>query len=314
MCRRWDGSEWKTLENGKKPFAIGFGNGTWVGKDRAKLEYTSHFGQGEDITHVDRAKGWTFDEWVQRDRYEVRFTSHDHLPWPISTIAQTTGDRFHVSKGTMIAGHVNETTGITGLLGVDSPDANHPDHEAFAEFKKKAKKLGKKENCMAEGLTLGRSTSFITAVMCEMLRAYTVRSTDAAISVVNRNPWMHFACGFSFTMTVLLTIIPGIKEIFYLDTPEWFYYFIAFIFAFGCALNDEFFKSLYRRVLARRVDGEWRRIEESATKQRVDTVVEMLHEIKNKADLSYEHTLENHNAIGRVKQEMMEMGQPVGAL
>merc|ERR1711918_122229 len=107
----------------------------------------------------------------------------------------------------------------------------------------------KKDNCVATGLTLGRSTSFITAVMCEMLRAYTVRSIEPAVYVFNRNKWMHIACLFSFTMTVLLTIIPGVKQIFYLDTPDWFYYFIAFIFAFGCATNDELFKYLYRRTL-----------------------------------------------------------------
>jgi hypothetical protein len=323
MCQRFDGAEWQTLESGKdnKPFAIGFGNGTWISKNREKIEYTSHFGNEESITHLERAKGWTYEEWIQRERYETRFTSHDHLPWPISTIAQTTGDRFHVSKGIMLAGRESndllEPPIITGLVGVESPTQDHPDYEAFKEFKKKAKKLGKKENCMAEGLTLGRSTSFITAVMCEMLRAYTVRSIDPACSVLNRNKWMHIACSFSFTMTVLLTIIPGVKEIFYLGTPQWFYYFIAFCFAFGNAVVDEVFKFLYRRTLARRVDGEWQRLDNAAQKQRVETVVEMLHQIKNQADLSSEHTLESRNAIGRVKQEIIEVldsRPPVGAL
>jgi hypothetical protein len=219
--------------------------------------------------------------------------------WPLSTVAQVTGDRFHVSKGVQLA---------DGLIGVDSPNSNHTGYQAFKDFKKEAVILDKYSTCRAEGLTLGRSTSFITAVMCEMLRAYTVRSIDPAVYVFNRNKWMHFACLFSFTMTLLLTIIPGIKQIFYLDTPDWFYYFIAFIFAAGCAVNDEVFKYFYRRTLSARVNGDFRRMDEVATKQRVETVVEMLHQIKNKTDLSYEHTLENHNAIGRVKQEMMEMG------
>merc|ERR1711907_726098 len=288
---------------------------TWIRSDREKVEFTTHFKlPGEDelksITHVERAEGWTFDEWVARERYESRFTSHDHLPWPLSTIAQVTGDRVHVSKGVQLA---------DGLVGVDSPDKDHPEYKNFMKMKQNAKILKKYDNCMAEGLTLGRSTSFITAVMCEMLRAYTVRSTDAAISVVNRNPWMHFACGFSFTMTVLLTIIPGIKDIFYLDTPEWFYYFIAFIFAFGCACNDEIFKALYRRRLAGRVAGDFQKIDDAATKQRVETVVEMLHQIKNNVDLNGEHTAENRNAIGRVKHEVVEIlesrpGMNVGAL
>lgn len=160
---------------------------------------------------------------------------------------------------------------------------------------------------MSNGLTLGRSTSFITAVMCEMLRAYTVRSIEPAVYVFNRNKWMHIACLFSFTMTLMLTLIPGVKEIFYLDTPQWFYYFIAFIFAFGCACNDEIFKFIYRRTLSQRVQGDFRKLDDAATKQRVETVVEMLHQIKNNIDLYGEHTVENRNAIGRVKHEVVEI-------
>merc|ERR1711998_459218 len=250
------------------------------------------------ITHVEQAEGWTWEERASRQRYETRFTDENPLPWPISTIAQTTGDRIHVSKGVQI---------VPGLIGVDSPDESHPNYQQFVEFKKKAKKLAKEENCMAEGLTLGRSTSFITAVMCEMLRAYTVRSIEPAVYVFNRNKWLHAACLFSFTMTLLLTIIPGVKEIFYLDTPQWFYYFIAFVFASGCACNDELFKFLYRRTLRSRVQGEFAKIDEAATKQRVETVVEMLHQIKNNVDLNGEHMLENRNAIGRVKHEVVEI-------
>jgi hypothetical protein len=304
MCRRWEGSSWKTLESGKnsKPHAISFGDGTWIKADRPAVEFTSSFGDPDNnmqtITHVEQAEGWTWEEWVQRSRYETRFTSNDHLPWPISTIAQTTGDRLHISKGVQIK---------DGLIGVDSPDADHPEYLAFKEFKENAVILDKYNNCMAEGLTLGRSTSFITAVMCEMLRAYTVRSIDPAVYVFNRNKWMHFACLFSFTMTVLLTIIPGIKQIFYLDTPEWFYYFIAFIFAFGCFLNDELFKFIYRRILSNRVEGEFRKIDEAATKKRVETVVEMLHQIKSNVDLNAEQSIETRNAIGRVKHEVVEI-------
>jgi len=188
MCRRWNGAEWQTLESGKdfKPHAIGFGNGTWIKASRPKVEYTSSFGDTDknmkQITHLEQAEGWTWQEWVQRERYETRFTSNDHLPWPISTIAQTTGDRFHISKGVQLA---------DGLIGVDSPDANHPNYTDFKKFKDNAVILGKYDNCMAEGLTLGRSTSFITAVMCEMLRAYTVRSIDPAVCLQSQQMDAH---------------------------------------------------------------------------------------------------------------------------
>jgi magnesium-transporting ATPase (P-type) len=303
MCKSWDGAAWTTIESGaeSKPFAIS-GNGdiddSWIPNNRPKIEFTSHFNGGKSITHIEQAEGWTWDEWASRQRYETRFTDENPLPWPISTIAQTVGDRIHVSKGVQI---------VPGLIGVDSPDESHPYYQDFVDFKKKAKKLDKKENCMATGLTLGRSTSFITAVMCEMLRAYTVRSIEPAVYVFNRNKWMHFACAFSFTFTLLLTIIPGVKEIFYLDTPRWFYYFIAFIFAFGCACNDELFKFIYRRTLRSRVQGDFRKMDEAATKQRVETVVEMLHQLKSDVDLNAEHTVENRNAIGRVKHEVVEI-------
>merc|ERR1712159_353315 len=133
----------------------------------------------------------------------------------------------HVSKGVQLA---------DGLIGVDSPDKNHSEYKNFMNFKKNAVILDKYSNCMTEGLTLGRSTAFITAVMCEMLRAYTVKSTRPATETFRGNPYMHIACLVSFLATVSLTIIPGVKEIFKLDTPAWFYYFISFVFAFGCML------------------------------------------------------------------------------
>jgi hypothetical protein len=303
MCKSWDGSAWTTTESGveSKPFAISGSadiDDSWIPNNRPKIEFTSHFNGDNSITHIEQAEGWTWEEWASRQRYETRFTDENPLPWPISTIAQTTGDRIHVSKGVQI---------VPGLIGVDSPDESHPYYQEFVDFKKKAKKLEKKDTCVATGLTLGRSTSFITAVMCEMLRAYTVRSIEPAVYVFNRNKWMHFACAFSFTMTMLLTIIPGVKEIFYLDTPRWFYYFIALCFAFGCACNDELFKFIYRRTLRSRVQGDFRKMDEAATKQRVETVVEMLHQLKSDVDLNAEHTVENRNAIGRVKHEVVEI-------
>lgn len=264
-----------------------------------KIEYESDFGKdGQSIMHVERPEGWTWAEWASRRNYETIFTTENPLPWPISTIAQTTGDRMHISKGVQI---------VPGLIAVESPNSTHPQYQAFMDFKKNAKRIDKKMNCVSTGLTYGRSTSFITAVMCEMLRAYTVRSIEPAVYVFNRNKWMHIACLFSFTMTLLLTVVPGVKEIFYLDTPQWFYYFIAFIFALGCACNDELFKFIYRRKLSQRVAGDFKKLDEAATKQRVETVVEMLHQIKNQGDLNGEHQMENRNAIGRIKHEVVEI-------
>merc|ERR1712019_154411 len=117
--------------------------------------------------------------------------------------------------------------------------------EASLRFKANAPNI-MEDNCMKEGITLGRSTAFITAVMCEMLRAYTVKSLRPAHETFFRNNMMHLACSISFLFTVSLTIIPGVREIFKLLTPRWFFYKIAFIFAFANMVIDEVFKYLYR--------------------------------------------------------------------
>jgi len=186
---------------------------------------------------------------------------------------------------------------------VDALPEDEDLRDKMLKFKKDAKRMVG-NNCMAEGLTLGRSTAFITAVMCEMLRAYTVRSTEPALSIWNRNKWMHLACGVSFLLTVSLTFIPGVKDIFKLDNPAWFYYFISFIFAFGCAANDEFWKLIYRRVLINRLKSHKGPVELLNIREHVEMAVEMLHEVEKKVDKCQNSLTENRHTIGRVKVEV----------
>merc|ERR1712137_438279 len=110
----------------------------------------------------------------------------------------------------------------------------------ISAFKKNATNLVE-GNCMIDGIVYGRSTSFITAVMCEMLRAYTVASTRPLWETWNANGFMHLACSFSFVATMLLTIIPGVKTIFHLKTPNFYLYVIALGFALMTMVIDEFF-------------------------------------------------------------------------
>merc|ERR1711918_26525 len=93
---------------------------------------------------------------------------------------------------------------------------------------------------------------------------------------MGRNRIMHGACLFSFTLTVSLTFIPGVKELFKLDTPLWFYYLIAFIFALGSMIIDEISKWMFRRVLKEREGGDQGIKERQVIKDRVDMVVEKL--------------------------------------
>ncbi|OEH74329.1 hypothetical protein cyc_04291 [Cyclospora cayetanensis] len=99
----------------------------------------------------------------------------------------------------------------------------------------------------SRGARMGRTCSFISAVWCEMLRAYTVRTWEWFFTVFNRNPWMHLACSMSASLTSLLTIVPGITAVFSTAPLPWWLY----LFAIGCGflnlLLDEIIpKPLYR--------------------------------------------------------------------
>jgi magnesium-transporting ATPase (P-type) len=284
MCTEWTGSQWETVENGKKPFAINTnidattGEGDWVTLDRSAITRTDHFiskkggDQLESLTREEQAAGWTADEWKYRQAYETTFRTEDIPPWPLSTMV--TGQSLHVSKGVQI---------VPGHIAAGALPENETLREQFLAFKKDAKKLGK-SNCMMNGLTKGRSVSFITAVMCEMLRAYTVRSLAPVTEVWNRNWIMHAACASSFLLTVSLTFIPGVKELFKLDTPLTFYYGIAFIFALGSMTIDEISKWMFRRVLVQRESGNQGHKEALEIKDRVDIVVEKLQAIEQRLD------------------------------
>ncbi|CEM38216.1 unnamed protein product [Vitrella brassicaformis CCMP3155] len=109
-------------------------------------------------------------------------------------------------------------------------------------------------DCSNYGARRGRTIAFITAVFTEMLRAYTVRSWDWFFMVFNRNPWMHLACSISATLTIMVTIIPGLNtEIFKVVPVEWWHYLMGIGWAFFNFIWDEVLpKPVYRRVLARR--------------------------------------------------------------
>jgi hypothetical protein len=278
MCKRWTGSQWETLESGKdmKPFEIRTpvvlengevdqNNWTWVRSDRPAEERTDFFtknnGDADDITRTTREVGWTIDEWIRREKYQKVFRITDPPAWPLSTMVS--GKSLHVSEGVRIVeGHIAAS---------DASEANLETRLAFEDFKRRAQILDE-DNCMMEGLKLGRSVSFITAVMCEMLRAYTVRSTMPVYQVWNRNWIMHGACASSFLLTVSLTFIPGVQDLFKLGMPEWFFYGIAFIFALGSLLIDELSKMGYRRVLAQREVGDKGSAERKAIMDQLEMV------------------------------------------
>merc|ERR1712048_934224 len=260
-CQRWTGSEWEQLESGSKPYAVRPKGGNWIFSNRSAIVEQYYF-EGGYVDSVQQAKGWTFDEWIKRSPPEIAFDHADHPKWPMSTI---TGDgKIFVSKDVMIT---------PGKLATDAPD------EAVLAFKANAPNLVE-DNCMKEGITLGRSTAFITAVMCEMLRAYTVKSIKPAHTTFFRNNMMHLACSISFVLTVSLTFIPVVKGIFKLDTPAWFFYKLAFVFAFGNMLIDEVAKLFYRRALMQRKKVAAAQIKQIEAGQQLDMIADMLHKME----------------------------------
>jgi hypothetical protein len=173
---------------------------------------------------------------------------------------------------------------VPGYIAAGEPPSAEEEAVAqleFLEFKRTAKRLGD-SNCGGEGVKLGRSVSFITAVMCEMLRAYTVRSTLPVWQVWNRNWIMHLACSSSFLLTVSLTFIPGVNDLFKLGAPSWFFYGLAFIFALGSLTIDEISKWMFRRVIKQREAGDKGAMERKEIKDQLDIVTGKLSEAEGK--------------------------------
>merc|ERR1712137_1463797 len=267
MCQEFDGSHWVTVESGQKPYAIR-SNGEWILSNRSEVT-EEHFFLGGSVKTTTRAIGWTFDEWINRTEPEIVFDREDPPKWPLSTI--NADGKMYLSRDVMI---------VKGGLATDAPN------KEIAEFKKSATNLVE-GNCMKNGIILGRSTSFITAVMCEMLRAYTVASTRPLWETWNANFYMHIACSFSFVATMLLTIIPGVKYVFHLETPRLFLYFIALLFAIATMVIDEFFKYLYRWRLEVRRQLQLDEVKQNEQNDRLNMICDMLHDLegaKSKAE------------------------------
>ncbi|VTZ75338.1 P-type ATPase HAD superfamily, subfamily IC [Plasmodium yoelii] len=104
------------------------------------------------------------------------------------------------------------------------------------------------EDISSKGSKRGRTIAFISAVWCEMLRAYTVRSWEPFYKVFNRNMWMHLACSISATMTFLATCIPGITAILNTTCLLWWQYLFGIFWAMVNLILDEIIpKVIYRR-------------------------------------------------------------------
>merc|ERR1719247_3866750 len=146
-------------------------------------------------------------------------------------------------------------------------------------------------NCMSDGVRNGRTVSFTTAVYCEMLRAYTVKSDLPAYATFFRNNWMHLACTISAVMTIAVIVIPVLNtDIFRLNMISMQLYAMALAFAFLCMVIDEIYKIRFRAILeARKKDDEDAAVQK-AMSDRIEIVVDLLEkhakmQLENQTDM-----------------------------
>merc|ERR1712083_1149672 len=82
-------------------------------------------------------------------------------------------------------------------------------------------------------------------------------------------------------MGMLLTIIPGVKYVFHLQTPRPFFYIIAFLFALATMVIDEFFKYLYRWRLEVRKQMQLDEVKQNEQTDRLNMICDMLHDLES---------------------------------
>jgi magnesium-transporting ATPase (P-type) len=242
ICHRWQFSEndWATVVDWYKPASQLPGTARW-GK---------WYGDGEVQYAGKLTKQEAFDQW-SRDS-----SLGDKMSWIFSSPPNAQGVRTVLPYPPTTWEHVI----LTHWQGAPDREQNvldpmrkeledYQDEDSYAD-----------ESCVAIGTKLGRSVTFLTAVYCEMMRAYTVRCAPGSgqnpqwmWEVFMRNGWMHIACSISFWLTILITcvdqhIIEG--GIFHLARPPFAAFFIGIAFAIVNAICDEFTaKPLYKALV-----------------------------------------------------------------
>jgi P-type Ca2+ transporter type 2C len=103
-----------------------------------------------------------------------------------------------------------------------------------------------------EALRTAETMAFITLSLCELFRAYTVRSERASLFQIGifSNKWMQYAVGVSITLLLLVCVTPFLQGIFnthWMSGTEW-----AVVISLGIipAISEEITKFFLRRQMA----------------------------------------------------------------
>jgi len=105
------------------------------------------------------------------------------------------------------------------------------------------------DNCAAHGLRSAETMAFLTINFGETLRIWTVRNNLHNMTRgVLRNPWLIFSTCLATALIFIVTLVPGVQDIFKLHNIGWHAWLLCVAGAVIVMLADEFLKSKMRHT------------------------------------------------------------------
>lgn len=104
------------------------------------------------------------------------------------------------------------------------------------------------------GIDAGRTYAFVTLITCELLRAYSARSENVTLFKIGifSNKFMNLATVVSFSMMIVVMVVPGLRDIFSLTQLHFTDWDVVIIIALLPVLFGELTKVVKHRVLNRK--------------------------------------------------------------
>ena len=104
-------------------------------------------------------------------------------------------------------------------------------------------------NWQSVDVQTAETMAFVTLSLCELFRAYTVRSEKLSIFKIGvlSNKYMQYAVGFSILLLILVVGVPFLQPIFNTHFPNLKEWGVIVGFAFVPAIAEEITKFFLRR-------------------------------------------------------------------
>jgi Ca2+-transporting ATPase len=108
-----------------------------------------------------------------------------------------------------------------------------------------------------ENVRTAETMAFMTLSLCELFRAYTVRSEKLSLFRIGiySNKWMQYAVGTSIVLLLLVCTVPFLQNIFnthFMSSREWF---VVLALSLVPAVSEEVIKLIYRLQDGRKVQA-----------------------------------------------------------